>query len=111
MGIYYLDKDCTAHVEQAEGLVPWNDENGDFDGKDTSYIESFRVVPAGESWTRGDGCVFTGLMIAPKASADGTAQSVGLVAALQSAMQTIASLDEAMLELEYQNALLALGLT
>lgn len=36
-----------------------------FDGKCKSYIEGYRFVPAGQTWTREDGQVFTGEMIAP----------------------------------------------
>lgn len=36
-----------------------------FDGKCTAFIEGYRFVPEGESWTREDGKVFHGEMIAP----------------------------------------------
>lgn len=36
-----------------------------FDGKCAAYIEGYRYVPAGETWTRPDGAVFHGEMIAP----------------------------------------------
>ena len=36
-----------------------------FDGKCRQYIEGYRFVPAGETWTREDGEVFHGEMIAP----------------------------------------------
>lgn len=36
-----------------------------FDGKCSAYIEGYRYVPAGETWTRADGEVFTGEMISP----------------------------------------------
>lgn len=36
-----------------------------FDGKCVEFIEGFRFVPSGESWTRSDGVVFHGEMIAP----------------------------------------------
>jgi hypothetical protein len=36
-----------------------------FAGKCQTFIEGYRYVPAGESWTRSDGVVFTGEMIAP----------------------------------------------
>lgn len=36
-----------------------------FDGKCDSFIEGYRFVPAGESWTRPDGEVFRGEMTAP----------------------------------------------
>lgn len=36
-----------------------------FSGKCDTFIEGHRVVPDGKSWTREDGTVFTGEMIAP----------------------------------------------
>lgn len=36
-----------------------------FDGKCDAYIEGYRFVPAGETWTRDDGVLFSGEMIAP----------------------------------------------
>jgi hypothetical protein len=36
-----------------------------FDGKCETFIEGYRFIPAGESWTREDGTVFTGGMITP----------------------------------------------
>lgn len=36
-----------------------------FDGKCQTFIEGYRYLPTGESWTRSDGVVFHGEMIAP----------------------------------------------
>lgn len=36
-----------------------------FDGKCDAYIEGYRLVPSGETWTRGDGVEFSGEMMAP----------------------------------------------
>ena len=36
-----------------------------FDGKCQTLIEGYRIVPSGYSWTRSDGTVFHGEMIAP----------------------------------------------
>ena len=36
-----------------------------FDGKCAEFVEGYRYVPAGESWTRADGEVFRGEMISP----------------------------------------------
>lgn len=36
-----------------------------FDGKCQTFIEGYRFVPAGESWTREDGVVFNGEMVSP----------------------------------------------
>ena len=59
----YIDSDFKCH--------PFNDgtmtevQTDFFDGKCDAFIEGYRFVPAGESWTREDGVVFTGEMIAP----------------------------------------------
>lgn len=36
-----------------------------FDGKCAAYIEGYRFVPSGSTWTRPDGVVFHGEMVAP----------------------------------------------
>lgn len=36
-----------------------------FDGKCDEFIEGYRFIPIGESWTREDGEVFYGSMISP----------------------------------------------
>ena len=36
-----------------------------FDGKCNAFIEGYRFIPSGETWTRSDGVVFYGEMIAP----------------------------------------------
>lgn len=36
-----------------------------FDGKCKTYIEGYRFIPFGETWTRDDGVVFHGEMITP----------------------------------------------
>ena len=40
-------------------------ETSFFEGKCSYYIQGCRCIPAGESWTRSDGVVFTGEMTAP----------------------------------------------
>ena len=59
----YLDVDFRCHTTDAGGLSPV--ETTAFDGKCRRYIEGCRFVPAGESWTREDGQIFAGEMIAP----------------------------------------------
>ena len=59
----YIDSDYKCHTSPGKGLTAV--ETGFFDGKCRQYIEGYRFVPAGESWTREDGQVFTGEMIAP----------------------------------------------
>ena len=60
--IIYIDSDYKCHVSAAEGLRAI--ETDSFDGKCDEWIESYRLVPAGETWTREDGKVFTN-MVAP----------------------------------------------
>lgn len=58
----YIDSDYKCYVSAAEGRRAI--ETDAFNGKCPEWIESFRFVPEGETWTRGDGEVFTN-MVAP----------------------------------------------
>lgn len=58
----YIDDDYKCYVSAADGRRAI--ETNEFDGKCDEWIESYRLVPAGETWTREDGEVFTN-MIAP----------------------------------------------
>lgn len=40
-------------------------ETSFFDGKCDAYIEGYRYIPAGETWTREDGVTFAGEMVSP----------------------------------------------
>lgn len=59
----YVDSDYKCHASQADGLTAV--ETDFFNGKCRQYIEGYRFVPAGQSWTREDGQVFAGEMITP----------------------------------------------
>lgn len=59
----YIDSDYKCHTSPADGLTAV--ETDAFDGKCRQYIEGYRFVPAGEIWTREDGQVFIGGMVAP----------------------------------------------
>lgn len=59
----YIDSDYKCYVSAAEGRRAI--ETNEFDGKCPEWIESFRFVPDGETWTREDGEEFRGEMIAP----------------------------------------------
>lgn len=61
--IIYLDSDYRCHIAPDEGLTPVNTDA--FNGKCNRYIEGYRFVPAGCTWTRSDGKIFEGEMIAP----------------------------------------------
>ena len=56
----YIDSDYKCYVSAADGRRTI--ETDAFDGKCAEWIESFRCVPAGEIWTRGDGEVFTNMV-------------------------------------------------
>lgn len=59
----YIDSDYKCYVSAAEGRRAV--ETDAFDGKCQEWIESFRFVPAGETWTREDREEFRGEMTAP----------------------------------------------
>lgn len=61
--VLYIDADFKCHVSDDGTMIAI--ETSFFDGKCAEYIEGYRFVPHGESWTRADGVVFTGEMIAP----------------------------------------------
>ena len=63
MKTIYLDSDFKCHVTN-DGIMTAV-ETDVFDGKCDAYIEGYRYVPSGESWTRSDGVIFQGGMISP----------------------------------------------
>lgn len=60
----YIDNDYRCHVSDPDGTLTAV-ETDVFDGKCDAYIEGYRFVPAGATWTRPDGVVFSGEMVAP----------------------------------------------
>lgn len=61
--IIYLDADYKCHTSN-DGTMREVETNF-FDGKCKTFIEWYRYVPAGETWTRADGTEFPGEMISP----------------------------------------------
>lgn len=61
--IIYIDNDYKCHLSNDGYMTAV--EVDFFEGKCDSFIEGYRFIPAGESWTREDGIVFHGEMIAP----------------------------------------------
>lgn len=59
----YLDAEFICHLEN-DGTMR-EIETDAFDGKEKAYIEGYRFIPAGETWTRPDGVAFDGEMFAP----------------------------------------------
>lgn len=64
MRYIYIDSDFRCYASN-NSAVKEMFETDFFDGKCDAYIEGYRFVPSGESWTRYDGVVFHGEMIAP----------------------------------------------
>lgn len=60
----YTDSDFKCHMTNPHGTFR-EVETDFFDGKCDTFVEGYRFVPSGESWTRSDGVVFQGEMIAP----------------------------------------------
>ena len=63
MKVIYIDSDFKCHVTDDGTMTAV--ETDYFDGKCDAYIEGYRFVLAGESWTRSDGVVFHGEMVSP----------------------------------------------
>lgn len=61
--IVFVESDYKCHTSYGDGLTAV--ETDAFDGKCRQYIEGYRFVPSGQSWTREDGHRFTGEMVAP----------------------------------------------
>ena len=59
----YIDSDFKCHVTDNGTMTAV--ETDFFDGKCDAFIEGYRFVPAGAVWTRSDGAVFHGEMLAP----------------------------------------------
>ena len=60
----YTDSEFKCHTTNPEGTLR-EVETDAFDGKCHTFIEGYRFIPTGETWTRSDGVEFTGEMIAP----------------------------------------------
>ena len=59
----YIDNDYKCHVSDDGTRRAF--ELPFFDSKCAEFVEGYRYVPSGETWTRADGQVFTGEMLAP----------------------------------------------
>ena len=59
----FLDEEYRCSLDPSHGTV--SVETDFFDGKCDAYIEGYRFIPAGKAWTRSDGAVFHGEMVAP----------------------------------------------
>ncbi len=60
----YLDSEYRCHVTNEDGTMTPVETNI-FEGKCNAFIEGYRYIPEGKEWTRSDGAVFYGEMLAP----------------------------------------------
>ena len=61
--IIYIDNDFKCHTTNNGSFI--SVETNFFNDKCNTFIEGYRFIPFGSIWTREDGSVFTGEMIAP----------------------------------------------
>lgn len=59
----YINTDFKCHTVAGDGMTAV--EATAFDGKCAAYIEGYRFVPVGKTWTAEDGTAFRGEMISP----------------------------------------------
>lgn len=94
----YIDSEFKCHTSNDGTMTEV--ETTFFDGKCQTFVEGYRFVPSCESWTREDGTVFTGEMIAPwkdYAELDNAQREYekALIADMQNALNTLGvTLDE-----------------
>ena len=103
MRTVYIDSDFKCHIINDGSMTAV--ETDFFDGKCENFIKGYRFVPQGASWTRSDGKVFYGEMLAPwgdyaKMKAEQQNYELLLLAQYES---ELAELDAALLEAQYQN--------
>ena len=59
----YIDEDYKCYVSAGDGRRAI--ETDAFNGKCPEWIESYRLVPAGETWVQDNGVMFRGEMVTP----------------------------------------------
>jgi hypothetical protein len=64
MKTVHIDSEFKCHTTNPDGTFR-EIETSFFDGKCQEFVEGYRFVPSGESWTREDGEVFYGEMVTP----------------------------------------------
>ena len=75
----YIGSDYRCYVSAADGRRAA--ETDAFNGKCDEWIESYRLVPAGETWVREDGEVFTNMVSPWKDLGEAYAAQTAYVAA------------------------------
>ena len=60
----YIDSEYKCHITNSDNTFSEIDTSF-FNGKCNTFIEGYRFIPSGESWTRFDGMTFYGEMATP----------------------------------------------
>lgn len=97
MKTIYIDSEFKCHITNDGTMTSF--ETDFFDGKCNTFIEGYRCIPIGSSWTRADGTVFNGPMYSPW-------KDYKILAAYQEQYKS----DQSELE-DMQNALNTMGVT
>lgn len=102
--IIYIDSEFKCHITNVDGTYR-EVETDIFNGMCDNFIEGYRFVPSGETWTRSDGVAFTGEMTAPwkNYSELEYTQHKYERELLEQYKNELAELDAAMLEMQYQS--------
>ena len=100
----YVDSDYRCYTTNKSGLFREFDVSF-FDDKCNAFIEGYRYIPEGQTWTRPDGKVFCGEMVTPwKPYTElDTAQREYEKQIIQDQAATIAELDAALLDATYNS--------
>lgn len=64
MRTIYIDLEFKCHTTNPDGSFREVETNF-FNDKCVTFVEGYRFIPEGETWTRDDGTVFRGEMISP----------------------------------------------
>ncbi len=94
----YIDGDYKCYTSAAEGRRAI--ETDKFNGKCQEWIESYRLVPAGETWVREDGAMFTNMIAPWKELREAYAAQAAYVTAQNAQYEAALTAIEAALEVE-----------
>lgn len=94
----YIDSDYKCHISNADGYRAI--ETDAFDGKCPEWIESYRLVPTGETWVREDGVMFTNMVSPWKDLGEAYAAQAAYVTAQNAQYEAALTAIEAALEVE-----------
>lgn len=94
----YIDDDYKCYVSAVDGRRAIETEF--FNGKCAEWIESFRFIPAGETWTREDGEIFTNMVAPWKDLGEAYAAQEAYVSAQNRQYEAALTAIEAALEVE-----------